>query len=53
LFGIVIAGEVHPQPQFLSFGYAFLMMSPTSKELILVMGKWMSSGDAPLFMFKN
>jgi hypothetical protein len=23
LFGIVIAGEVHPQPQFLSFGYAF------------------------------
>jgi len=22
LFGIVAAGEVHPQPQFLSFGYA-------------------------------
>jgi hypothetical protein len=32
---------------------AQLQVTRSSKELLLVMGKWMNSGDASLFMFKN
>jgi len=60
LFGIVVAGEVHPQPQLLLFGKAgnahFLLVGPTTncgtatglqeaaKVLLLVLSKLMNSG---------
>ena len=59
LFGIVAAGEVHPQPQFFPFGNipttifqwwvpSLTVVQPqvtrSSSRLLLVIGKWMKSG---------
>jgi hypothetical protein len=59
VFGIVAAGEGHPQPQFLMFNNIFIIIflwwilsffvvqphvTRNSSLLLLVIGKWMNSG---------
>jgi hypothetical protein len=57
VFGIVAAGEVHPQPQFLMFDNVFTLIflmvgtiiscgatTCYKKQLFAALGKWMNSG---------